>query len=146
MTASEFVESVSTFAPSPDNFLLAGFSEDMAEELAKEYIIDSLGVSKITGNEILDLIANYDIECIEIGSVTFNKKVKETNELIIFGKLEADPLAISKKNGEIIMVDHEDLSHIMFVCAADASHFLDALLIAWQTITFFCYRNPKLRI
>jgi hypothetical protein len=86
--------------------------------------------SKKLNNPIEELVSNFDGSSVEIGMITFDIEPFENEDYFAFGRFEVDYLVISKRTGEIKLIDHEDVNNIMYDCASDSSSFLKAILAA----------------
>ena len=134
MTAANFIDKVNTQKPSLQDFKDAGF-DSLAEILFKRNQVSFLG-GPVSDNEIINLISNYDVSGFEVGNITFENKPVESRTHIFFGKEEA-LLAINKSDHQIVLLDHADLSFVIRHCAKDANHFLDALIVVWESYIVF---------
>lgn len=133
MKAHEFVLELLRVSPSKEDYLAFGFSEGLATELSKEYnFTPSINEAIILGgtpkDEMISLLNSYNVDAVQIGLVSFLSRPEESKEFIYLGRVELDVLALNKTNFEIVVLDHDDLTWIIWPCAASSERFLDALL------------------
>ncbi len=143
MTAAEFVDQIKDFAVTKEDLKNADFPDEFAGMLAKGYEYKVLPKTKNSANEIINLIANYDMSSVEIGMISFDKEIRETEGFYFFGKVELDLMAISKGNNEIVVVDYSDTDEIIQYCAANSKKFLAAMMTAWRATTEFLLDEEK---
>lgn len=151
MTASEFLKKIEAFTPSRNDFIKAGYDNEFAEELMLEFKYQDLGSKNNLHNELLNLIYNYDVSKFVIGMVTFYRDLEENSDFYFFGNFEADKLAIDKRTGQVVMIDHGNTNFVMCLCAVDSEHFLSAICCSWKTLTEYLLhwnksKNPKDRL
>lgn len=139
MTSSEFAQKLEKLTPSKESFLKLGYSSDMVNKrlseykcIGKEYIPQSY-----LNDDLLRLLTSYDCSAIQIGVVSFAKKIQEEENFYILGDVEADILALSKITLEVQVLDHENIDWVIWTCAANGGYFLDAMLCAAE---FFSIR------
>lgn len=143
MTAKEFVEQIKDFAVTKEALKEADFPDEFAGMLADGYRYKAVGQIKNSTNEIINLISNYDMSQTEIGMISFNKEIEENEGFLFFGKVELDPLAISKGNNEVVVVDYSNPDDIIQYCASNSSRFLSAMNAAWRAMTEFLMDEEK---
>lgn len=80
------------------------------------------------GDELLNLIANYDLRKVEIGVVSFRESVEIYGDYFIVGTDEVDPLVMYRFNNEISVRDFTDFDFVVCECAENGEKFLDALI------------------
>ena len=104
-------------------------------------------ISAININQSEEMILNDLIKNkIEVGMLEFNLNptiVSVPESFKKIGNFELDIIAIEKSSKQIVMLDHDDPSHIMAVKAKDLAHFVDAC----KPISIFfnmCEENPDL--
>lgn len=127
MKANDFVEGLKNIKVEADLMKLEGLSDEFIEGLRKRYILNYIGDISVSSYPIIRLIENYDCSDLEIGMITFNAIIEETENYIYFGKFEIDNLVIEKITGKILMKEY-DTDHIFYECAQNDSLFLKALL------------------
>lgn len=133
MTVQDFVKNLSGI-PSEDSIQLLGKME-LNQDFIYEYINKYVFKLKSTiyteyNNELINLVQNYDGSAVKIGMITFDIEPFEDENYYYFGLFEIDFLVINKKTGEILLVDYDDINHVIFHCAINGNNFLDAILMA----------------
>lgn len=133
MNIQEFVSELKRIGPTKEEYISFGFSEGLAERLAMEYtflpserLIESYD---LLSDDIVRLIRNFDGTGVQIGLITFMSNVEVSDGFVYFGNVEMDVLSISKATLEVVVLDHDNLDWIIWPCAASSSHFLNALLV-----------------
>lgn len=130
MTAIQFVTKLQELAPSKEELVNSGVTEAGADRMIKNYIgIESSNVSLIGSNELVDLINNFNLSTVEVRLITFNGKVTEDSSYYFVGKVEVDHLVVNKVTNAVEVLDFDDLQNKLWSCAANASQFLDALIL-----------------
>lgn len=145
MTANDFSIKFRLQAPKFEYLVSAGLSDIGAQRDIDGYNCISKGTNFEYGDELLNLIANFDLSKVEIGMIRLNNAIQVEGDFYILGTEEVDPLVMYKFNHEISLVDHTDQDHIICYCAENGDKFLDAILVARE----FCEeraRNPELEL
>jgi hypothetical protein len=127
MKANDFVEGLRNINIEADLMKLSGLSDEFIEKMRKRYILNYRDDISVSTYPIIQLIENYDCCNLEIGMITFNEVIEETENYIYFGKFEIDNLVIDKITGKILMEEY-DTDHIFNECAQNDTLFLKALL------------------
>lgn len=133
MNAQEFVTALSEI---PDIKNIDAL-EDMglSRDFISEYV-ESLNFKRTFGkldsnqDPIKELVANYNGETVNLGMITFDIASVENRKYFFFGRFETDIFAIHNETGEILLLDYEDLDHVIYYCASCSSFFLDAITLA----------------
>lgn len=129
MKAEEFVQKLAELAPSVEQLISMGITR-IDTERQSYFALKKLGKSdsesKYT-DELFRLANDFNLENVEIASITFFKDIKEFRNFYIFGKADLDLLSLNKDNGEIVTLDYTAECSIMYECALDGNKFLDAL-------------------
>ena len=133
MDKDEFALKLKMFKPSKEAFLPYGFKEGEIEKMVRRYDcipVDAKTYPSDVNSEVLKLLYSYDCSIVEIGILTFSKKVEEIEDYFIIGEVEADILALNKITLEVQVLDHSNLSWVIWPCASNGNYFLDALLLS----------------
>lgn len=81
-------------------------------------------------DELLNLVANYNADVVEIGMITLASLIKESEDYYHVGSMELEYLVISKVTNEVVVLEHATKGHILYKCARNGALFLEAMLIA----------------
>src|SRR4051812_22050680 len=139
MSADEFAAAIAALAPSVAELEAKGLSPQSAENFRKSYQCARRADPPVPGNDnpLLDLLARYDCSRLEIAVVTlgpagiskgYSDKLLSQGKRVI-GAVEADPLVLDDKTGEIDLRDHSDPNFSMAKVAANGAKLLDALYL-----------------
>lgn len=128
MKAAEFVEKLKLQAPNHKYLRLYGFSENDENELLEKYTCIWKGTNIELGDDLLNLIANYDLSKVEIGMVSFNNSIETDGDYYILGNDETCPLIMNRFNYEISVRDFINFDFVVCECAENGEKFLDALI------------------
>lgn len=137
MGASEFVSRLVKLVHSSEYYINKGLSIEEANEMVEDekkslLLRPKSPESPEIEDPIEDLICRYDTSELEIGMIYLGKKTSACHipsDKVLVGSIEADPLVINKKNGEIELLDHAQPDCVMAKCAASGGQFLEALLL-----------------
>lgn len=127
MTPSAFITVLQNAKPSAEKLRAAGLNDDEIDDIhrsltATERIASHPGSP---GNELEQLLADYDCSSLEIGRVTFLDQPIGCEHGVMIGRHEGDTLVI-RNDGSVVLCDHEESAH-QVRCAVDPDHFLDGL-------------------
>jgi hypothetical protein len=142
MNALEFVSSLKKI-PTKERLSQIekqGLGQDFLEEYIGCFTFKQIRNNRIN-NPIEELVNNFDGSSVEIGMITFDIEPFDHEDYFVFGRFEIDFLVISKRTGEIKLIDHEDESNIMYECASGSSVFLKAILEAAAFLDKLPYKN-----
>jgi hypothetical protein len=111
-----------------DYWLSMGFNKKDAHKMAVMYKCKKKKKFIEFRNPILNLLNNYEMNSVIIGPFVFIERIgiPEKNQVQI-GKIESDPVVIDFLTDKILLIDHENLSYIMGVCATSSAGFLESL-------------------
>ena len=121
-------------SPKLQELLDQGLSESFVRLLLASYEAEPRAEFRDYGDELLNLIHNYDASKIEIALIHFDLDndspygIPPSERFLRVGYARADLLVIDKITGEIAIEDHESSGFIMDYCAENSENFLDALL------------------
>ena len=136
MESIEFVEKYNAIVPNKNDLIKLGYSIGLSDEISRKIVPKpSLTIWNNHKDPIISLLNNYNLRGLEIGMIYFNGGIQEIEEYYLFGKVEADPLAINKLSNEILYFEL-GTSHILGKCAADSFRFLNALLSLHKTFIY----------
>ncbi|QQS96033.1 hypothetical protein [Sphingobacterium spiritivorum] len=127
MTAKEFVKNINETQISI-NYLRENYSEGFANRILKESVIPKLSSQYVEhGNEILNLVLNYDLELFRVVEIHFDKDLFKDNNSIFFGwDGIGDRLGFDMHTKEVFTY-YVYGDSITFYCAPNDSIFLDLL-------------------
>lgn len=150
MNAKEFVNRLGDIKIDIDLLKQQGVSDQFITHKKNAFIALANGKSILSEHPVIELVENYDCSNLEIGMITFDQKVEETDRYVFFGKFEIDDLAIDKITGAVVMVEN-DLDHVIYECSKNDSDFLEAILnvaifLRRRTVEEGLYEDEQLNI
>lgn len=135
MRAKEFTSGLLKIMPKQGNLKNLGLTYNAIKRITESHVCKQYKKEYTEeGDEILNLISNYDVSKLEIAMITFFSKIKQTSDYYIIGEVESDSLVMKKKTYELLVLDEFDGSNVLWYCAKNGSKFLDALLYC---VSFF---------
>ena len=127
MTAKEFVKNINETQISQD-YLKKNYSEGFVRDVIIESNIPTLSKPFVEhGNEILNLVLNYDLSKFRVVNLNFDKDLFKDNNSIFFGwNVVNDRLGFYTDSGEVFTyyIYGDSITHY---CAPNDSIFLDLL-------------------
>ncbi|MGJ1196488.1 hypothetical protein ACR777_08630 [Sphingobacterium spiritivorum] len=127
MTAKEFVKNINETQISID-YLRENYSEGYVNDVLKETIIPELSKEYVEhGNEILNLVLNYDLEFFRVIEIYFDNDLFKDKRSIFFGwNVVNDRLGFYTDSGEVFTyyIYGDSITHY---CAPNDKIFLDLL-------------------
>lgn len=145
MTANDFSMKFRLQAPKFEYLISVGLSDIGAQRDIEGYNCISKGTNFECGDELLNLIANFDLRKVQIGTIRLNDTIQTDGDYYILGMEEADPLVMYKFNNEISVVDLADHQYVIHYCAENGDRFLDALIASREFIEKRA-SNPELEL
>jgi len=132
MEAREFVNLLKSIPSNEaiNSYRSRGLDDDFIKEYLNSFNFQELDKSKNYGDPILDLVNNYDGSTVAIGMITFDIELEEDNDYYIFGRFEADFLAINKNLKIVEMLEYGTNDYVIYQCARNSSSFLNAIIEA----------------
>lgn len=130
MNYTTFANILTSISPSQEDYLKLGVSKEYALKASNNFIaIPKTNDQAITTQNVglVDFIENFDCDKMQIGLISFLSKVNENSEYYIVGNVEADILAVSKVTLEVVVLDHDDESWVIWPCAQNSDFFFDAV-------------------
>jgi hypothetical protein len=135
MTAESFVEELQNQAPNIKQYVNRGLSENYIKRRLSMYKIDSKEFKLAYEDNLLELVANYNVSHLEIGMVTLKNQVDEDEDYYYVGNVEVDHLVKNKQSGIIEVLEFDQPSNVLWSCASNGALFLDALLVCESYLT-----------
>lgn len=132
MEAPEFVNLLKSI-PSKEainSYRSKGLDGDFIMEYLDSFNFKEYDESKVYGDPILDLVNNYDGSTVVIGMITFDIEPEEDDNYYVFGRFEADFLAINKSLKIVEVLEYGTNGHVIYQCARNSSSFLNAIIEA----------------
>lgn len=127
VNADEFVAWLRGCAPDVDEIIRLGLPREAAERFSSKYRASPRDGRPRSENALIDLIARYHADAVEIGMVRFLPAPADLGAWWQVGEAEADLLVVDKGSGEVEVRDLSDIEFVIWTCAADAASFLDAI-------------------
>jgi hypothetical protein len=132
MTANQFADKLRACAPPVEKLRDQGVSAAGVEVIRKSYFCHFRGSASVQEREgpLFDLLEEYDLSGVDIGSVCFSNDVDRSGPKWRIGCFAEDWLVVEPQSGEIQVVDFSSNGHLLWECAENGSRLLDALLLA----------------
>jgi hypothetical protein len=132
MTANQFAEALRACAPAAEQLRRLGLSSAGIEKnLAGYYCKLRPDSSTTQGREpLIELIENYDLSEVDIGSTRFGSTVEKRGPKWRIGTFASDLLVVDPQTGKIQVEEFPSAGHLLWECAESGSEFLDALGLA----------------
>ncbi|MDO3645139.1 hypothetical protein [Mucilaginibacter sp. L3T2-6] len=134
MKADEFVDKLKDMAPSIEDYLKIGYSEKLANDVIKSFLIEEKEQNSNYKDELLKLVDMYKANVFEVAIVKFNEAVIEKSNYYLVGEVEADWLILDKITGGINIIELYS-EEFLWKCASNGKNFLDALFEVNKFIT-----------
>jgi hypothetical protein len=130
MKAGEFVQKLREIAPRESELRALGITD--ISDFLNSYTAKRKGSITLLGSqkfdEILNLLADYDLKTIALGPITFFENYVEFDDFYAIGEMFPDYLALDKVTGEIVVFDHAQKYSIVYYCSENGTRFLDAMI------------------
>lgn len=137
MTAQEYVNQINALVPSKAFMIEKGLNSSFVDTIYPYFSLKRRDdpIAVWNNDPVLDLCYNYDFgkyyEVFDF-NISFPDFYEEENrkerDYYLFGSFDTDGVAIIRKTGQIVLLDHEDnYQTILAYCAENSSKFLDAL-------------------
>jgi hypothetical protein len=85
------------------------------------------------GDQLVNLVMNYDISDVELGDVGFAEEALGDDDTYEIGMFEEKFLIIDRNTGEIRVEEDDDEGTILYSCAENSEKFLDA---TWEVVQY----------
>ncbi len=85
------------------------------------------------GDQLVNLVMNYDIGEVELGDVGFADEAMGDEDTYEVGMFEEKFLIIDRNTGEIRVEDDDEAGTIVYSCAENSEKFLDA---TWEVVQY----------
>lgn len=130
MKAIEFVTQLAAISPSREFYLSEGYDEDEIEISLSPYHLQSKKGFIEYGNEILNLVRNFDVAHLALGHFEFHPDEALAHNLNAFASTVSEKLVLDLSNGLIKEYTTSDGIDYQFYrsVAVDGEKFLDCLL------------------
>jgi hypothetical protein len=131
MDANEFVQRLSTLAPSRESLQRFGLSEQEIVSWMKGFRArrkKRVSESRFS-DALLHLVDVYDASSVEIGMVCLARNVTRERDAYLVGQVEADELLVDPSTFEVRCEEFGAPGHVLWHCAADGGKFLDAMIM-----------------
>ncbi|WP_309387269.1 hypothetical protein [Cerasicoccus frondis] len=132
MNTADFVRELASAAPSKSQLSQAGFSELEIESTLHEFecIKRSTPITLEAHDDLfLELIRDWDLSQVKIGSLSFFDEPVVGNENIELGKVELDILVFNLGSKEFQLLDHEDRNRVFSAVAQDGEKLMRGLIL-----------------
>lgn len=132
MTEQEFVDKVKETPLSREQYASIGVSEQFIARTIEGYNPKPKSSTQRTyvDDPLVRLIVNYDVTTTEIGMISFESEVGETEDHYYVGKFEADFLCVCKFSKQVVILAFDDPLSEMYKCAQNSSMFFAAMIVA----------------
>lgn len=130
MNADEFVIKLRNIAPAKAALLASDYGSDEADGFIESFECrprrDPLGIES-NDDSMLDLLDKWDISHVKIGPICFHAEPVQFDGHLEIGTVEGDRLVYRPDMKDYVLLDWQDLSHVMCDVAAQGDLFLDGL-------------------
>ncbi len=130
MNADEFTIKLKEIAPAKAVLLECGYSADEADSFIESFECrrrsEPLGIES-NGDSMLDLLDKWDMSHVEIGPICFHAEPEWFDGHLDIGTVDGDRIAYRFDTRDYVLLDWQDLNHVMCEVAPDGSSFLDGL-------------------
>ncbi|HEX5444530.1 MAG TPA: hypothetical protein VFW87_11895 [Pirellulales bacterium] len=132
MTPARFVEELAALMPRFDALAAIGVTTDDAERLRAAYLCSPRqnAVESMGSDSSIALVNGWDASRVEIGMVQFDARTSPSPLGTRIGVVEVDPLIVMSSTGEVVAVDCEKPTFVIWRVAQNSASFLNALLLA----------------
>lgn len=132
MNANEFVRQLRELAPQKPLLLKCGYGDDEADEFIESFACQSrskaLGI-ETNGDSVLELLNEWEVSHVEIGPISFHSRPVHLENHLEIGTVEGDRLAYRPSKRDYVLLDCQDLNHVMCEVAPNGDSLLDGLLV-----------------
>ncbi len=151
MTEKEFEVKLKKI-PFPDSrYKELGLSNDFIDKSRMRYSITQKPYkhNSMIEDPLVRLIQEYDLSKVEIGMITFNAKVYESDDYFIVGKFDIDSISISKITKEVVVISDEPGHREIYKCSQSGAKFLDSIITCAKflencVVDIKLYENQKM--
>ena len=131
-----FADRLSSLAPSHDALVEFGLTDIEANEIRNSVMaVKRPDAGPMVGDELVDLASRFDLSNIEIGMVAFEANPHDVLSAWQVGRVEADPLLVTKATGEVVVEERGAQGHVLWRAARDSASFLEAVLCVSELLT-----------
>jgi hypothetical protein len=130
MKAKEFVARLRELAPAKSVLLERGYGNEEADEYIDSFACcpRSVALGIETNNDsMLELMNEWDLSRVEIGGITFHSEPVQFDNQLEIGTLEGDRIAYRLDTRDYVLLDWQNLKHVMCEIAPHGDSFLDGL-------------------
>lgn len=136
MDSRTFVIQLGRLAPSVPQLERLGFTHGQIDDFRKSFLCQERQSENTETNELLRLLIEWDLSQIQVGMVRFLSKPEQvSSDRVCIGSVEADPLVLLYRTGEIVVEESGMPDHILWAAAKNGPMFLDALILAAEFLS-----------
>jgi hypothetical protein len=131
VTTIEFINKLKTTPFSFEEYSKFRVSNDFINKIFESYNPQEKKPKKdiFINDPLLRLVNNYDLTRTEIGMISFDSEVTETEEYFYIGKFEVDFLCVSKLTKEVLILAFDNPLNIAYRCSQNSESFLEVMLV-----------------
>jgi len=131
MKANEFVRRLRELAPAKPVLLECGYGAEEADRFIASFECrarsEPLGI-ETHGDSMLELMNGWDLSNVEIGPISFHSEPEQFESHLEVGTIEGDRIAYRLDARDYVLLDWQDLKHVMCEIAAQGDFFLNGLI------------------
>ena len=131
MNANEFTIRLKEIAPSKVLLLDCDYGADEADRFIKSFECrrrsQPIGIES-NGDSMLELLDKWDISHVEIGPICFHAEPEKFDGHLEIGTIEGDRLVYRPDAKDYVLLDSQNLEHVMCDAAPNGDSLLDGLI------------------
>jgi hypothetical protein len=132
MTEQEFIKRLKEVPFAADQYTHLGVSETFTARTIDGYNPKRKNSAQnaFSDDPLVQLVNDYDVTRTEIGMISFESEVKESEDYYYVGRFETDFLCVAKVSKEVVILRFDDPSSVMYICAQNSGVFLEVMIFA----------------
>jgi hypothetical protein len=130
MNAQQFVSKLQELAPAKSVLIGCDYGDEEANDYIESFKCrprDQLLGIETYGDSMLELVNGWDLSRVEIGPISFHTQPKQFENYLEVGRVEGDRLAFRPDTKDYVLVDSQNLNHVMCEASEDGGAMLDGL-------------------
>jgi len=131
MKANEFVTRLKELAPAKPVLLECGYGDKEADRFIASFACrarsEPLGI-EANGDPMLELMNGWDLSHVEIGPISFHSQPEQFESHLEIATVEGDRIAYRPDARDYMLLDWQDLNHVMCEIAPQGDSFLNGLI------------------
>jgi len=140
MNSLEYVEKLKVISPTKEEIVASGITGIQADLIFNSFNINEKQKFVDYGNEVINLISNFNITRIPLFGFTFENPEDE-GEYVWVGSFEVFKVGINKKDKTLNAFDITDDLSFFCQCANDDKRFLDSMYLVCEYVSKMIKNN-----